>query len=74
MAPHFFEDHHTDAARCLVDLLQPRSEAQPDHTAALEPAGAELMDAAGDGAVAVADGPAGALAERKFSGRSFVTY
>ena len=63
MAPHFLEHHHTDAARRLVDLLQPGAEAQPDHAAALEPAGAELVDAAGDGAVAVADGPAGALAE-----------
>ena len=40
-----------------------RAEAQPDHAAALEPAGAELLDAAGDGAVAVADGPAGSLAQ-----------
>ena len=63
MPPHFLEHHHADAARRLVDLLQPGAEPQPDHPAALEPAGAELLDAAGDGAVAVANGPAGALTE-----------
>ena len=63
MPPHFLEHHDADAARRLVDLLQPAAEAQPDHPAALEPAGAELLDAAGDRAVAVAHGPAGALAE-----------
>ena len=63
MPPHLLEHHHADAARRLVDLLQPGAEPQPDHAAALEPAGAELVDAAGDRAVAVAHGPAGALAE-----------
>ena len=63
MPTHFFEHDDTDAARRFVDLLQPAAEAQPDHAAALEPAGAELLDAAGDRTVAVANGPAGSLAE-----------
>ena len=63
MATHLLEHHHADAAGRLVDLLQPGAEAQPDHAAALEPAGAELVDAAGNRAVAAAHRPAGALAE-----------
>jgi hypothetical protein len=63
VTPHLLEHHHTDFARRLVDLLQPRTKAQPDHAAALEPAGAELVHTAGNRAVAVAHGPAGALAE-----------
>jgi hypothetical protein len=62
MPPHLLEHHHADAARGLVDLLQPGAEAQPDHAAALEPAGAELVHAAGNRAVAVAHRPASALA------------
>ena len=58
VAPHFFEHHDADAARRLIDLPQPGPEAQPDHAAAVEPAGAEFLNAAGDRAVAVANGPA----------------
>jgi hypothetical protein len=62
MPPDFLEHHHVDARR-LVQLLQPAAKPQPDHAAALEPAGPELLHTAGRGAVAIAHGPAGALAE-----------
>ena len=63
MRAHLLEVQRADAACGLVDLLQPGTEAEEDHTSALEPPRLELDRAAGDGAVSVAQGPARLLAE-----------
>jgi hypothetical protein len=63
MEPDLLEVDGTDAARGLVDLLEPGAEAKVDHAAALEPARLELDRAAGYGAIHVAHRPAGLLAE-----------
>jgi hypothetical protein len=61
--PNLFEVYGADAARGLVDLLQPGAEAKEDHAAPFEPAGFELDRAAGDSAIGTARRLAGLLAE-----------